>query len=62
MWTEIKTVPNLMTAQMWKDFFEGEGIPTRILPQGMVTSEYVSYRVLVPELKKHIIAEILRKA
>ena len=61
MWTEIKTAPNLMVAEMWKELFEGEGVPTRILPQGLVTGEGVSYRILVPELKKHIIEEILRK-
>ncbi|MBW1898658.1 MAG: hypothetical protein JRI61_06310 [Deltaproteobacteria bacterium] len=50
-----------MTAEMWKELFEGEGIPTRILPEGLVMAEGVSYQVLVPELKKHIVEEILRK-
>ena len=60
MWTEIKVVPNLMTAEMWKDLFEAEGIPTRILPEKLA-GERASYRVLVPELKKHLIDDILRK-
>ena len=50
-----------MVAEMWKDLFEGEGIPTRILPEGLVASGKASYRVLVPELKKHIVDEIMRK-
>jgi hypothetical protein len=62
MWTEVRKVPNLMLAEMWKEFFEGEGIPTHILP---VTGEapnreMVPYRILVPDDKKHLIDEILR--
>ncbi|MDP6126686.1 MAG: hypothetical protein QF432_00820 [Dehalococcoidales bacterium] len=63
MWVEIKKAQNLMTAEMWKELFEGEGIPTRIMtssgePMGQ---ELAAYRVLVPEDKKHVIEEVLRK-
>jgi hypothetical protein len=61
MWIEIKTVPNLMAAEMWKELFEAEGIPTRILPQGSDVGEKAKYRVLIPEIKKHLIEDILRK-
>ena len=61
MWTEIKTVPNLMIAEMWKELFEAEGIPTRLLPEGSEVGERARYRVLVPEIKKHLIDDILRK-
>ncbi len=61
MWTEIKIAPNLMIAEMWKELFEAEGIPTRLLPESPAAGERASYRVLVPELKKHLIEEILRK-
>jgi hypothetical protein len=62
MWSEIKTTPNLILAEMWKEYFEGEGIPTQILP---VTGEapgreLVAYRIMVPADKKHLIEEILR--
>jgi hypothetical protein len=62
MLIEIRQVPNLMMAEMWKEFFEGEGIPTQILPvTGEAPSrELVAYRILVPEDKKHLIDEILR--
>ena len=54
-----------MMAEMWKEFFEGEGVPTRILPAtGDITDigdEFVAYQVLVPNDKTHIIEEILRK-
>jgi hypothetical protein len=61
MWVEFKTVPNLISAEMWKELFEAEGIPTRILPEGSEVGEKARYRVLVPELKKHLIEDILRK-
>jgi hypothetical protein len=63
MWVEIKKAPNLMLAEMWKELFEGEGIPTHIMPvSGEAPGrEFVAYRVLVPEDKKHLIEEVLRK-
>ena len=64
MWVEVKTAPNLIIAEMWKEFFEGEGIPTRILvhPDSETVGEAAMYRVLVPEEKDHVVQEILRKA
>ena len=52
-----------MLAEMWKELFEGEGIPTRIhtVTGEAPNREMVAYRVLVPEDKKHLIDEILRK-
>jgi hypothetical protein len=63
MWVEIKEAGNLMIAEMWKELFEGEGIPTRILPSSgePMGQELATYRVLVPEDKKHVIEEVLRK-
>jgi hypothetical protein len=63
MWVEVKKAPDLMLAEMWKELFEGEGIPAQLLP---VTGEapnreMVEYRVLVPEDKKHLVEEILKK-
>ncbi len=52
-----------MTAEMWKELFEGEGIPTHILPASgeAMGQESATYRILVPEDKKHVIEEVLRK-
>ncbi len=63
MWVEIKKAPNLMLAEMWKELFEGEGIPSQIqtVTGEAPNRELVAYRVLVPEDKKHLIDEILRK-
>ncbi len=63
MWVEIKKARNLMTAEMWQELFEGEGIPTRILPTSgaPIGQESATYRILVPQDKEHVIAEVLRK-
>lgn len=63
MWVKIKETKNLMTAETWKEFFEGEGIPTRVLiaedkPLG---TELAAYNIYIPEDKKHVIEEVLRK-
>jgi len=63
MWIEIKRANSLMTAEMWKELFEGEGIPTHILPLSGETPgrEFTTYRILVPEDKRHVIEEVMRK-
>ncbi len=63
MWVEIKKVPTLMLAEMWKEYFEGEGIPTHILPESglPIGQETAVYRVLVPQDRQHVVEEILRK-
>ncbi len=63
MWVEVKKANSLMMAEMWKEFFEGEGIPTRIMPASgePMGRELAAYRVLVPKDKQHVIEEVLRK-
>ena len=63
MWKEVKQAQSLMIAEMWKELFEGEGIPTRIFPvSGLpIGQESATYRILVPEDKEHVIEEVLRK-
>jgi len=63
MWVEVKKANNLMLAEMWKELFEGEGVPTRIWPStGMpIGQEFATYSVQVPKDKVHIIDDVLRK-
>ena len=63
MWVEVKKAQSLMAAEMWKEVFEGEGIPTLIMPaSGMpIGQEFTAYSVLVPEDKEHVIKDVLRK-
>ena len=48
---------------MWKELLEEEGIPTMILAdhdkRGLGLA--VSYKVLVPQDKDHVVEEVLRK-
>ena len=63
MWVQVKSAPNLMIAEMWKAFFEGEGIPTRLLPDAdkLEMRESVPYRIYVSSERVHVIEEVLRK-
>ncbi len=63
MWVEVKKAQSLMVAEMWKECFEGEGVPTRIMPvSGLpIGQELAAYSVLVPKDKEHVIRDVLRK-
>lgn len=63
MWVQVKSASNLMIAEMWKELFEGEGVPTRILPDPDKpgVGELASYRIFVSQERVHVIQEILRK-
>ncbi len=63
MWVEYKKAPNLIIAEMWKLILEGEGLPTRLLPEGDIRDwgEQVAFRIMVPRGREHVADEILRK-
>ena len=63
MWVEVRQARTLATAEMWKECFEGEGIPTRIMPlEGLpIGQELAAYSVQVPQDKEHVIKDVLRK-
>ncbi len=52
-----------MLAEMWKEVLEGEGLPTRILPEGDILNwgERVPFNIFVPKGREHVAEEILRK-
>ncbi len=52
-----------MTAEMWKNTLESEGLTTKIVPEGDILTwgERVAFRVLVPKGREHVADEILRK-
>jgi hypothetical protein len=59
MWTEIKKESTMTAAKRWKEIFENEGIPTRIMPpKGPETAEYTVY---IPRDREHVIREVLKK-
>mgnify|MGYP005856413301 CR=1 FL=1 len=64
MWVEVKRAPNLMLAEMWKEFLEGEGIPARLLPDPeapVPAGEATPYRIYVSQEKVHVVKEVMRK-
>ena len=63
MWIDYKTAPNLVVAEMWKNLLEGEGLPSKIIPEGNILDwgERVPFRILVPKGREHVADEILRK-
>lgn len=61
MWAEVKKAPNLVIAEMWKAFFEGEGIPSLILPETLGGGEDAPHRVFVPKDREHILSEVFKR-
>ena len=63
MYVEYRRAPSLMAAEMWKNVLEGEGLPTKILPDGDILEwgELASFIILVPRGREHVADEILRK-
>jgi len=61
MWVEVRRVKGRVLAEMWKELFEAEGIPTRILSEGLEEGELSTYRVLVPHFREHVVEEVMRK-
>lgn len=63
MWIDYKKLSNLQIAEMWRDLFEGEGLPVKIVPVGNILDwdEKSDYRLLVPKGREHVADEILRK-
>ncbi|MDP2954403.1 MAG: hypothetical protein Q8O76_13950 [Chloroflexota bacterium] len=61
MWDVFRKAPSAVIAEMWKELFEGEGVPCRIMPEKPGTGEVGTYLVLVPRARKKVVEEILRK-
>mgnify|MGYP001339692058 FL=1 len=54
---------SLVVAEMWKEALEGEGLPTRLLPEEPLENwgEQMIYRIMVPRGREHVADEIIRK-
>ena len=63
MWIKYLEAENLFVAESWKELFEGEGLPTKILPFENILewSEFSKFFVMVPKGREHVADEILRK-
>ena len=63
MWVDYMKAPNLIIAEMWKHILEGEGLPTRLLPESGILDwgEQAHFRIMVPRGREHVADEIIRK-
>ena len=64
MWIKYSTAPNLISAEMWKNTIESEGLPCKILPENqdiLDWSENSSFVIYVPIGREHVVDEIMRK-
>tara|TARA_B110000438_G_scaffold267353_1_gene282146 strand:- start:528 stop:722 length:195 start_codon:yes stop_codon:yes gene_type:complete len=63
MWVDYRKAKNLLTAEMWQSLLEGEGLPSKIMPNEDILDwgEAVGFRILVPKGREHVADEILRK-
>lgn len=63
MWVQVKSAPNFILAEMWKELFEGEGIPTRLLPDPAKPGSQLQagYNIYVSQERVHVVEEVLRK-
>ncbi|MCY4575324.1 MAG: hypothetical protein OXC55_01760 [Chloroflexi bacterium] len=48
---------------MWKTLYEGEGLPTRIMPDRVEQwgDEFAEFKVCIPRAREHVAEEIERK-
>ncbi len=61
MWTELMKAPNLMVAELWKQFFDIEGVTAMIVPdtsdwEGV--SDDTPRRIMVPLGKKQVAEQV----
>jgi hypothetical protein len=63
MWVEANKANSLAIAEMWKELYEGEGIPARIRSAAGQPrdKEIAVYSILVPQDKLHLLSEVKKK-
>lgn len=64
MWGYVRTVPNVVAAELWRDLLEAEGLPCRIekLRSQAHQGGRATYRVLCARGKEHIADDIMTNA
>ncbi|MDP2726343.1 MAG: hypothetical protein Q8P59_02265 [Dehalococcoidia bacterium] len=62
MWTHFRTVPSRIGAEMWLEWLQEEGIPSRmVLVKGTAHRGLLaSYRIVIPKGKEQVVEESLR--
>ena len=62
MWTHFRTVPNKIAAEMWLEWLQAEGIPSRmvLVKETAHSGLLASYRIVVPKGKEQVVEESMR--
>jgi hypothetical protein len=62
MWSKLMEVRNGYSAQIWREFFQHEGVAVRIVPPLETDAPMTQSRELwVPDSKTHVAVELMRK-
>lgn len=61
MWTKFLEVKTGYGAQIWKEFFDHEGVAVQIVPPLESAPMTQPRELWVPDSKTHVAAELLRK-
>lgn len=63
MWVYVRTASNLITAEMWRELLENQGVPTllHVEPDKRHLGIGAPHEVLVPKEKKFIAEDVLRE-
>jgi hypothetical protein len=62
MWAYFRTAPNRIIAEMWLEWLQAEGIPSRMVPvEGTAhLGDRASFWIVIPKGKEQVVAESLR--
>jgi len=62
MWSKFMDVKSGYTAEIWRNFFQHEGLRIRIIPPLEGATPMAEPReIWVPDSKTHVAAELMRK-
>ena len=61
MWVDYRKTKSLITAEMWKNLLEGEGLPAKIIPEGDDILDWSEYGATLEEIidvfRKYILVD-----
>lgn len=62
MWVVFRKTPSRVSAEMWKEFLEAEGVPARVLMEAGKESlgDSAPHVVYIASGKQHVVEEMLR--
>ncbi len=63
MWTYLRTASSLITAEMWKELLENQGVPVllHVEPENAHLGCAAPRRVMIPKEKRRIAEEVLKE-